>query len=326
MFCVDHATYHRRHVKRDRVRTGTHGVAAFLAIAAVVVTGWVGSAAGSTTRGSTTTKPASFARLVDIGTEREVYLQCRGRGSPTVVLVSGAGGAHDEWTHGADAADPAADPRPSRSAVFPQVARFTRVCAYDRPGTTRMNDRPSPSSSVDQPTTAQAGADDLGALLERADQRGPYVLVGASWGGMIVNLFARENPTDVAGLVFVDGASDFLKDALTPEQWTTWMQLIATSTQPGREAPDYEASVAEIRAAPPVPDVPAVVLTAEKQWDLPLGDAGSTWPAWLAAQDQLTNLLRAKHVTNTKSGHGIAVENPRAVVNAIRDVVHEARS
>jgi pimeloyl-ACP methyl ester carboxylesterase len=295
-----------------------------LTAAAIVLTGWVDAAAGSAT-GGTTAKPTSFAGLVDIGAERKIHLRCRGRGSPTVVLVSGTGGAHDEWTHVADTSGPAAQPKRSKTAVLPQVARYTRVCAYDRPGTTRFNDRPSPSSSVEQPTTAQAGADDLRALLRRAGERGPYVPVGASWGGMIVNLFARENPTNIAGLVFVDGASDFFKDALTPEQWTTWMQLIATSTPPPREAPDYESSVAEIRAAPPLPDVPATVLTAEKQWDLPLGDAGSTWPAWLAAQDRLAELLHAKHVTNTDSSHGIAVEQPRVVVDAIREVVEASR-
>jgi hypothetical protein len=71
----------------------------------------------------------------------------------------------------------------SRAAVLPRVARFTQVCAYDRPGTTRLNDAPSPSTSVVQPTTAQADVADLAALLARADVPGPYVLVGASWAG-----------------------------------------------------------------------------------------------------------------------------------------------
>jgi pimeloyl-ACP methyl ester carboxylesterase len=267
---------------------------------------------------------AAAARAVDVGDGRRIELQCRGRGSPTVVLVSGTGGASDEWTHVADATDPDAAPKPSTSAVFRRVARFTRVCAYDRPGTTRMNDEPARSDPVPQPTTAQSGAADLQALLKASGERGPYVVVGASWGGMIVNLFARENPGRIAGLVFVDGASGFFKDALTPEQWNAWMQVIA-STPPGREAPDYDSSIAAIRAASPLPDVPAVVLTSDKPWNLPLGDVGPTWPAWLAAQDLLTSQLHAKHVTKTNSGHGIAVENPRAVVNAIRDVVAEAR-
>lgn len=295
------------------MRIGARTAVAALTVAALVTAAGVESVAAASTH------------LVDVGDGRKIALQCRGRGSPTVVLVSGGGGAHDEWTNVADPAEPTAALKPSESAVFPRVARFTRVCAYDRPGTMLLNDEPALSTPVPQPTTAQADADDLRALLKAAGERGPYVLVGASWGGMITNLFARQNPTKVAGLVFVDGASDFFKDTLTPEQWAAWMQLIATSTAAGGEAPDYESSVAAIRAAPPLPDVPAAVLTADKAWDLPLGDAGPTWPAWLAAQDQLTKLLHAKHITKTNSSHGIAVENPRVVVKAIRDVVEAAR-
>jgi pimeloyl-ACP methyl ester carboxylesterase len=280
----------------------------------------------STASGRITATPArSSTRLVDIGGDRKLLLECRGEGSPTVVLVSGGGGAHDEWTHVLDASQPDPELKPSASAVLPKVARFTGVCAYDRPGTARVDDEVSPSTPVPQPTTAQADVGDLRALLEAGRVRGPYVLVGASWGGMISNLFARTNPRAVAGLVFSDGASEFLKDALTSDQWNAWMHVIETSTPPGREAPDYESSVTELRAAPSPPIVPAIVLTADKPWNLPLGGTGATWPAWLSAQDRLAALLHARHITDTASGHGIAVENPRVVVKAIRDIVRAVR-
>jgi pimeloyl-ACP methyl ester carboxylesterase len=292
-----------------------------LALAVLFVAGTGFTATGRANPTST----RAFAGLVNIGGDRALYLECQGKGSPTVVLVSGTGGAHDEWTHVADVADPSAEPKLSRSAVLSRVARFTRVCAYDRPGTTLFNNALTPSTAVSQPTTARAGVADLAALLKAAGEPGPYVLVGASWGGMIVNLFARSHATAMAGLVFVDGASDFFKSTLTPEQWSAWMQLIKTSTPPGHEAPDYETSVNEIRTAPPIPALPAAVLTADKPWNLPLGDTGPTWPAWTKAQRLLARLLCARHITNTNSGHGIAVENPRVVADAIRDVVRAAR-
>ena len=145
---------------------------------------------------------------------------------------------------------------------------------------------------------------------------------GARWSA---SLFARTSPSAVAGLVFSDGASEFLKDELTAEQWNAWMQVIETTTPPGREAPDYESSVTELRAAPSPPCVPTIVLTADTPWNLPLGGSGATWPAWLLAQDRLATLLQARHITDTASGHGIAVENPRVVVNAIRDIVRTVR-
>ena len=76
--------------------------------------------------------------------------------------------------------DSGGEPKPSRSAVFPRVGKFTRVCAYDRPGTTRLDGTLSPSTPVRQPTAAQDGAADLHALLRAAKQKGPYVLVAHS--------------------------------------------------------------------------------------------------------------------------------------------------
>ncbi|MFJ7592372.1 alpha/beta fold hydrolase [Streptomyces sp. NPDC097617] len=266
-------------------------------------------------------------RLVDVGDGRRVLLDCRGSGSPTVVLVSGTGGASDEWTHVADSARPAADLRPDPSAVLPTLARSTRVCAYDRPGTTRLDGTPNRSTPVDGPTSAAAGVRDLRAALAAAGERPPYVLVGASWGAMIASLFARTEPARTAGIVTVDGASPFLKDTLTPAQWSAWMDKIrATDPRTGLEVPDYPAAVREIRAAPAPPDgLPAAVLTSDHPWDLAVG-GGSTWPAWLAAQRRLAGDLHARHITDTDSGHGIAVEQPQRVARAIRDVVERARA
>jgi pimeloyl-ACP methyl ester carboxylesterase len=263
---------------------------------------------------------------LDIGGGRTIYLECRGTGSPTVLLVSGTQGAGDEWTHVFEGADPT-EPTPSDHAVLPEVAQFTRVCAYDRPGTTRFGGELVPSTPVRQPTTAEEGVSDLHALLAAADQPGPYVVVGASWGGLIAKLFASTYPDEVSGLVLVDGASEIVKETFTPGQWNGWMEKVDESlaAAPGLETPSYEPSV-EALAAAPVPSVPAVVLTAEKPWDLNVGNDGSTWPAWLEAQDLLAAQLGAEHVTNTNSGHAIGVEQPALVVDAIRTVVDTARN
>lgn len=264
-----------------------------------------------------------FAGAVNLGDNRTMYLECRGSGSPTVVLVSGTGGAFDEWTHVIDAAGSA---KSDDAAVLPAVARFTRVCAYDRPGTRRFDDTLTPSTSVPQPTTAENGADDLHTLLTAAREPGPYVLVGASWGGMITRLYASTWPHEVAGLVFVDGASEFFNKTLTPEQWADWMRIIRSSKSGDNEVPDYESSLAQISSAPLTRQVPSIVLTADKPWDLQVGTTGSTFPAWLASQDLLSTQLGARHITQTNSSHGIAVEQPRVVVDAIHDVVDQIRN
>ena len=91
-----------------------------------------------------------FAGLVDIG-GRSLYLECRGSGSPTVILEAGFRSRADYWT------DDLIQPGAPRTMVFPGVAAFTRVCAYDRPGTIDRDRRrlqPSRSDPVAMPRTA----------------------------------------------------------------------------------------------------------------------------------------------------------------------------
>src|SRR5258707_90010 len=102
--------------------------------------------------------------FVEIGGGRKIHLEWRGTGSPTVVLISGTRGAHDDWTDLIDPNNPAGAPKPGESAVFPQLSKFTRVCAYDRPGTTRNDNTVTDSTLVPQPTTAQQEVADLHAL------------------------------------------------------------------------------------------------------------------------------------------------------------------
>ena len=89
--------------------------------------------------------------------------------------------------------------------------------------------------------------------------------------------------------------------------------------------PDYEPSVTQIRNVPLARIIPSVILTSDKPWDLQVRTTGSSFPAWLAAQDRLAAQLKARHITQTNSSHGIAVEQPQIVVNAIRDVVDQIR-
>jgi pimeloyl-ACP methyl ester carboxylesterase len=268
---------------------------------------------------------SNSGRLVDIGRGRKIYLECRGTGSPTVVLISGTRGAHDDWTDLIDCKKPNGAPKPDESAVFPQVSKFTRVCAYDRPGTTLNDGTQTKSTAVQQPTTAQQGVADLHAVLIASRAHGPYVLVGHSWGGLIARLFASTYPDEVAGLVLVDSASEFLKSSLTPAQWATYIEATKKLIESnGLEAPDHARTLDLLHSSPRVRPVPVVLLTSDKRFDFGAGGA-DTWPAWRTAQDRFAKLLNAKHVSDTNSGHAIQMEQPQLVIDSIRKVVGAVR-
>jgi pimeloyl-ACP methyl ester carboxylesterase len=278
-----------------------------------------------------------YVGLVDIGGGRKIYLECRGTGSPTVVLVAGLRGSADDWTI-ADKQLP---------AVFPEVSKFTRVCAYDRPGTP-VGEKPSRSDPVPQPTTAKDAVADLHSLLRAANEAGPYVLVGHSYGGLIVRLYASTYPQDVSGLVLVDALSEGLEDAETPQEWPIQRKLIEGDVKeslveyPALERIDVDRSFDEIRRAPRLHPLPLVVLSADRPWgpqipsmiasgalpaDVPPNFGYITDAAQKRAQEKLARLVpNAKHITNTKSGHEIQKEQPQLVVDAIREVVDAVRS
>lgn len=153
-------------------------------------------------------------RLIDVG-GWTLHLNCTGRRSdqPTVVLEAGIGAFSVEW-----------------SRVQPHVAAFTRVCSYDRAGSGWSEWGP-------HPRTFRQVVYELHTLLDRSDERGPYVLVGASYGGWIVRLYQLTHPGEVSGLVLVEaGATD--PERLTPDGRLARSSDLAT----GRPIPEARTS------------------------------------------------------------------------------------
>jgi pimeloyl-ACP methyl ester carboxylesterase len=295
--------------------------ALLLTVTACVGVGALPASPPPSSPSSTSGTDSAVTELVDIGGGREMYLQCAGTGSPTVLFISGTRGAADEWD------TLLADADPSAVSTFDEVSQTTRVCAYDRPGTTLASGEMSPSTVVTQPTTARQSAEDLKKLMDAAGQPGPYVVVGLSLGGLIAQEFARTNSAEVEGLVLLDSANEYLVDTFSADQWTRWMALVAASADAaGSEVPAYEPSIAELREAPELPAIPTVVISSDHPWDLQVTPGESTWTGWVAAQAELARSLDAEHITDTDSGHGLPVERPALVTAAIFEVVDTVRT
>jgi pimeloyl-ACP methyl ester carboxylesterase len=125
----------------------------------------------------------ALGEMVDAG-DYNLHLNCTGggEGAPTVVMDSGLGGTVLDW-----------------QLVQPELAKSARVCTYDRAGM-------GWSDSGNQPRTSRQIVKELRTVLGNAGVRGPYVLVGHSFGGTNMQVYASRYPDKVAGMVLVDSA------------------------------------------------------------------------------------------------------------------------
>jgi pimeloyl-ACP methyl ester carboxylesterase len=280
-----------------------------------------------------------FAGLVDVG-GRNLYLECHGEGSPTVVLVAGGRSSARYWT------DDLLHPDAPRTMVLPRVAETTRVCAYDRPGTyaeIREEILPSRSDAIAQPRTAPELVAELHALLQAAEIPGPYVLAGHSMGGFMARLYASTYPDEVVGLVLVDAYSELIEDVMPPERWQALVRLnqglgsgvvVPIPGYGDAETTGYGADNAVVReavAATPLAPMPLAVLAHGKPFAVPEGMEGFTSDELegylLAGNEALATLVPdARFTLASESGHDIHQDQPELVIEAIRQVVAGVRN
>jgi pimeloyl-ACP methyl ester carboxylesterase len=245
-------------------------------------------------------RPAQ-ARRFDVGGFR-LNLRCDGEGSPAVILDAGAGDTLETWEW-----------------VTPGVRKLTRVCAYDRAGLGKSDPGPKPRTS----TRIVA---ELHDLLVRARVPPPYVLVGHSFGGLNVRLFASKFPNEVSGLVLVDATpedypaiADSLQTLSEREKMRTSQAIAPPAFTDELEA--MSASAASVRNAALAPDLPVVVLTASHRDDS--ADFRSTW---MTLQRRMASLFpNGRQIIAEHSDHYIQFDEPELVVTAIRDMVAKAR-
>ena len=123
--------------------------------------------------------PTELTQQVDVG-GRRLAMTCSGAGPLTVLLETGLGAEADEW-----------------AVVQGEVARVARVCRYDRASRGKSDPAPKPRNAAQM-------VDDLDTLLRLTHTAGPYIVVGHSYGGLLMRLFAARHRSDVKGLVLVD--------------------------------------------------------------------------------------------------------------------------
>jgi pimeloyl-ACP methyl ester carboxylesterase len=272
-----------------------------------------------TVRGAPDEHVAMPGQLIDVG-GHSLHLNCRGSGSPTVILEPGAGGVSSDFAW-----------------ITPAVARDTRVCVYDRAGRGWSEDAHSRQDGAQTVT-------DLHTLLQRGHVPGPYVMAGHSFGGLYVLTFSARYPDEVAGMVLVDSTEpgSAARAPTSPSAAGSYdiigraSALLSSSTRLGlgrvlgvtpnhlqSTLNEYIAASASRNDAASLDDFgnkPLVVLTAGSGSD----------DAWFAFQDKLATLSsNSLHRVVAGATHIELVKDKDAAATtsqAILDVVSSVRS
>lgn len=278
-------------------------------------------------------------RFVDVG-GRRMHIDCTGQGSPAVILDSGLGDSFVSWRK-----------------VQPQVATLTRVCSYDRAGL-------GYSDSSPLPRTSDVMARELHTLLQAAGVSPPYVLVGHSMGGFDARLYANLYRSEVVGMVLVDASHPDQENRFPPElknlegSWGREAEFMEYTMPLGiprllglcdEEVVERAAqcnfhhaheSVAEMKALPqsaaltattgPFGEMPLAVLSHDPDKplnELPADLAKPTNEAWEKMQEELAHLsTRGTQTVAKGSAHYIQLDRPDVVIEAIHNVVNQARA
>jgi pimeloyl-ACP methyl ester carboxylesterase len=221
-----------------------------------------------------------------------VNIDCRGDGTPVVVLDPGLNKTAASW-----------------AKVIEPLSRLTRVCAYDRTNWAARGGRKRP--------TALSDASALHALLATKVDNPPYVLAGLSYGALIVREYAGTFPNQVAGLVLVDSPHEDYAN-----------KRAALRHQPPPNYPpevnwvDWPTTFSQLRAIKTLGDLPLVVLSADRIFD----GSDPELKLWLQLQKELAKLsTRGIQRTIPNVDYSIPIDAPQAVIRAVQEIVVATR-
>ena len=234
---------------------------------------------------------------VDVGGHGLQFL-VGGQGSPAVIFEGGFGTGIASW-----------------STVQRDVAAFAQTVSYDRAGIGQSDPGPKPRS-------AKQIAAELHTALEKAGVKPPYVMVGHSFGGIYVRVFADMYPKEVVGLVLIDPSQESFNDWLVknqPDRVKAGQSNIAKASEGVQaEFAGVDTSYAQARVAKVPEGIPVTILTATEDDSMP-AEARKLWiekhKEWAAT------VPASKHIVVDKATHFIQAQQPALVVDSIKQVL-----
>lgn len=249
-------------------------------------------------------------RMVEVHGYR-IRMLVQGHGSPAVVFINaGFGGSFEIWDR-----------------VNSAISGFTRTVAYNRGGTWKSDPAPLPRDS-------RHIAEELHVALRNAGVSPPYIVAGASLGGIHARVFAHSCPADIAGIVLLDPTSEDFEYELKRRNPRMWEEAQKQNREMASQFSDLnalgrneylslEADYEQARNAFPLPEVPVVLISARRPGsDIP----DSPNNIWVDLHERFVKQVpRAQHIITDKSTHLIMSDDPQLVVDTVKQVVERAR-
>lgn len=226
----------------------------------------------------------------------ELYYELLGKqhGGPTLVFDSGYGVTLDNW-----------------NPIKDEISSFSKMFIYDRAGIGK--------SDIDnRPRHSRQSVENLRILLVKAGIQPPYVLVGHSFGGLNIRLFASTYPEEVSGVVLLDSTHED-QNKILPSLFSKEVQE-AYYNQFTLEGSlnEVEESLEQVRTSKSFGSIPLIVVTGGLQ---PFHTEESM-AAWIRFQRELANLSTNKrHIIVEDAGHAIHIDRPQVVIDVIRDLL-----
>jgi pimeloyl-ACP methyl ester carboxylesterase len=230
--------------------------------------------------------------LFDVG-GHGLYMECRGTGSPTIVYMHGWMEAQTFVPH-----------ENGQFAIRALSDRY-RVCVYDRRNT-------ASSETVDAPQLPDDALQDMRRLLAAAKVKPPYVLLGASFGGLLSYLYANRYPKEVVGMVLLDAM--FPDDLKLDPLWPPDQRYKASSKTDENASLERISQYKVFKACQPyIGDEPAIPVTYLESIQQGVNTDSSAPPAY---NRKVLGVLRA-YVERFSPGRFIRVNSPHTMETAI---------
>lgn len=228
----------------------------------------------------------------------ELYYEYLGEQNdgPTIVFMSGYGWPLENW-------------QPIRE----DVSTFAKIFMYDRESVGNSSQGNNSKHSLQI-------VEHLRTLLQKANIKPPFILVGHSFGGVNARLYTNMYPKEIAGVILLESCHEDQNKVMAP--------LISKEAQEGYFAQfhvegiegdltEFEESLEQVRGAD-IGNTPLMVMTGRTQ---PIHTTDSM-AVWMNFQKELATLsTKSKHIIIKEAGHAIHIDKPEAVIEAIREMV-----